>query len=547
MLCQLASLNLRNSKTVSQRTRLEVTAVGVNNARKVMNLKVAGSINGYDVMVIRNKFTHLTGLDLSEATIKANSYQYYDGSISRDSVIGSNMFRNLKIKRVVVPKSTKSIDNDAFYGSAIEEVKLNDGLKSIGDEAFYGCGQLKSIVIPETVKSIGSYAFYRCYSLESVELPNDFTGVNNYVFYGCRNLQNINLKNVKSIGGYAFENCDRLESLNLPYVTSIGYEAFYSCDSLKNVSLPSVVSIDSYAFSGCNLEEIKLSSSLTSISDYAFSGSNLKKIYVHNVEPLSIPQNTFSSYSATLYVPKQSWDSYYWNANWGKFKDIQTFDEPYDYFYLNSEFTLNERFDSIPDIDINPGAALVLPASNSEAQGANNVHMKSYNPYGSGSWASILANGNLDANNLYFDTFVEGNTWYFFSLPYRVKRSNISCGNSKYVFRYYDGAERAENGCGGWKNLPDTLQYLEAGKGYIFQADNYCTLTMKVEKEDFGKMEAEDVTTKLALYASNSNQNANWNFVGNATTGYYDINEMGITAPITLWNSNNNTLSHHAM
>ena len=93
-------------------------------------------------------------------------------------------------------------------------------------------------------------------------------------------------------------------------------------------------------------------------------------------------------------------------------------------------------------------------------QGAGDVHLK-----GDGkNWASIIAHANMDAKRLYLDITVKANCWHFFCFPFDVKRSNISCKGS-FVFRYYDGKVRADKGKGGWTNLPDTEEYLRAGKG----------------------------------------------------------------------------------
>ena len=482
-------------------TALEATsgllnAVGKDNADKVVTLKVDGTINGYDIMVMRNKFTHLTQLDLSDATIVANDYEYYTGCHTTDSVVGDNMFRELKIRRIVLPKTTKYIGSSAFFSSAVEDVQMYSGIKSIGDAAFQWCNRLKSIVLPNTVGHIGPCAFEYCTNLVSVEVPSSLKTIKEYAFYGCNSLNSINLSLAETIGYYAFGDCS-------------------------------------------SLEEVKIPSSLQSIGDEAFKNCNsLNRIYTYTVEPVSINQNTFSTYStATLYVPEQAWDNYYWNTEWSQFRELKEFNEPYTYFYLNNEYTLNDRFDGTPDIDVNPGGGLIVPESEQEDQEAGDVHVKS----DSNNWASIIANGNLDADSLHFDITVDANIWYFFSFPFKVKRSNISCGNAQYVFRYYDGETRAEDGSTGWTDLPDGQEYLEAGCGYIFQASAAGTLSLKIEKEEFGNLPAVDVSTELDTYASATEQNANWNFVGNATTGFYDINDLVFTAPITRWNSETNT------
>ncbi len=299
-----------------------------------------------------------------------------------------------------------------------------------------------------------------------------------------------------------------------------------------------VENIGNSAFNGCSqLSNVKIPSSLQSIGNNAFSNCNkLNSIYTYTVEPVSIDQNTFSTYStATLFIPQQAWDNYYWNTQWSQFRELKEFNEPYSYFYLNNKYTLDDRFNGKPDIDINPGGGFVIPEDNKGDQNAGDVHIKGD---GVKNWGSIIAHGNINADNIYIDITIQANRWYFFSFPFEIKRENVFCGkNVKFVFRYYDGAERANNGKGGWKDLPDNQEYLEKGKGYIFQASMSCTLTIKIEKTAFANLLAKDETTKLEKHESMSDDNANWNFVGNPTTGYYDINDMMYTAPITRWNS----------
>lgn len=215
------------------------------------------------------------------------------------------------------------------------------------------------------------------------------------------------------------------------------------------------------------------------------------------------------------------------------------FDEPYKYFYLNKEYTLNDRFTGEPDIDINPGGGIIVPDdSKKPGQDADTIHIK-----GDGkNWASIIANANLNAKGLYIDITIKANRWYFFSFPFKVRKADISCGkNVKFVFRTYNGAIRAEYGKGGWIDLDSSEEYLYPGKGYIFQASLDCTLSIKIEKSAFGKLPKVDVDTKLDIHTSTNEQNASWNFVGNPFTAFYDINDMGYKSPITRWNSDSKT------
>lgn len=104
-----------------------------NNLNSIVSLKVSGTINGYDIMLFRNKMDNLHHLDLSDADIVANPYEYYEGNCTQDSILGNYAFSELaKLITVKCPKSVKQI-----YG------------------AFKNCNNLRSVVLPEQLEYIG--------------------------------------------------------------------------------------------------------------------------------------------------------------------------------------------------------------------------------------------------------------------------------------------------------------------------------------------------------------------------------------------------------
>lgn len=135
-----------------------------DNLGKVVSLKVTGTINGYDIMVIRNKMPNLHYLDLTDATIVANDYEYYEGCHTEDNIIGNYMFASLaKLLSVKLPKNVTSIrDNALLCCSNLVEVVLPVKIESIGGSAFYYCSDLTNIDLPPTLKTIGWNAFRDC-------------------------------------------------------------------------------------------------------------------------------------------------------------------------------------------------------------------------------------------------------------------------------------------------------------------------------------------------------------------------------------------------
>lgn len=112
-----------------------------DNLGKVVSLKVTGTINGYDIMIIHNKMPYLHHLDLTDATIVANDFEYYKGYHTEDNIIGVNMFDELeKLVSVKLPKNATLIKPGALNGcSNLTEVVLPVKLEALCDDAFQDC------------------------------------------------------------------------------------------------------------------------------------------------------------------------------------------------------------------------------------------------------------------------------------------------------------------------------------------------------------------------------------------------------------------------
>lgn len=182
-----------------------------------------------------------------------------------------------KLANVKITGSISKISANAFSGCGnIKSVVLPDTVESIGENAFKGCATLNSINIPDNVTEIGQYAFYGCSSLVDVTLPNKLTKLPSYCFYGCTKLETVQLpSSLEEIGQYAFQNCSSLKSIIIPSeVKIIGSHAFGGCTSLTTVTFngEKLENIGSYAFQGCStLSEIIISASVVMVGEYAFS------------------------------------------------------------------------------------------------------------------------------------------------------------------------------------------------------------------------------------------------------------------------------------
>lgn len=464
---------------------IEVTASNIGSAVRtaitdalvggVVDLTIKGTINSYDIIVLNQKMPILHNLDLSEATIVACDYPYYSSYCTADNTLGAYMFyQKSSLREVVLPKNLVGV---------------------IKDYAFSYCSRLKSITIPEGVTNIGKDAFSHS-GLTSIQLP----------------------KTLKEIGSDAF-NHSNLKEIILP---------------------PSLEIIGQTAFGYTDLTEIRLPSSLKSIVGNAFTSCPLKKVYTYTILPLAISDVTFgNAANAELYLPETSSENYYFAAGWNKFLKHITFNEPYEYFYLNADKELNDDTGFIegdgennPDADINAGGGIIVDGEEDEAEGPKqplgDVNVEND---GNGNCGSMIGNNNLVVDRLHMKITVKGGKWYFFSFPFDVDlEHNVWMEKgSKFVFRYYDGEDRAQ-GKTGWKNI--TEGELKTGVGYIFQCSANDVLVLKRVGAQFSK---EPVYKELSAHASDNKKDASWNFMGNPYLSYYDMNEMDFTAPVTVW------------
>lgn len=476
-------------------------------ARNVIRLKVSGTVNSYDFMVMRNKMTCLRELDLTDAHVVYNPYEHYQGCHSWND----------------------SLPDYAFYRKDLRECKLPLSIVYIGQNAFGECRKLTGMDIPGKVQEIGSSAFYYCNQLKEVSFQ----------------------EGLERIGGIAFSDCALHDTIVFPQTLKyISGSAFANNICLSVVRFPiGLEYIDSYAFSNCNaLSEIRYPASVLSVGNDAFGYCHsIKDVYTYIIDPLQLDQTAFSAEvfkNATLHVPETAQNNYYWDTQWSQFPSIVMFNEPYEYFYLNKDLVIDEETPRLeggtifgigevqgPDADLNPGSGLVVEGS--ESQDLGDVHLKDD---GNGNGASVIGQGNKDghcninAKNLHIDIQVEANRWYFFCFPYPIDKKNIKYDGS-YVLRWYDGAERAQHGRGGWKNW--TADKLTAGVGYIFQGSQSGTLTFQVPD---AKFDGDNRDILLQSHGADEVQDAGWNFVGNPYTSYFDLQDLGYDYPVTIWN-----------
>ena len=585
-------------------------ALGESTLMSTVSLKVNGTINSYDIMLIRNKMLNLKYLDLSGAEVVTNEYEYYTGFCTHDNMLENYAFSELKLKVVHLPKNLVEIHDcftsckylDTVYCqpglhtigkltfdncTSLRHIELKEGLVNIGENAFSETRKLQAIQLPNSLDTIGAGAFYNT-GLLSITIPTNVsyigTGafvsnrVNNYnnsnafgswyagkyshnysgeggtlqevnfaansqlkslpdyIFVGQEALRSIDWKNsnITTIGRAATAYCKSLKIPQLPKkLKTIKEYAFDQCSAIDTILLPPrLETIERYAFKDCSaVDVIKISSSVRNISNYAFTGCpSVSRVYTYTVEPTNILQQTFSCWHvASLYVPSTSYYNYYYNTQWSQFINLVEFDEEYDYFYLNGDYYLGGEYGEIsgePDIDLNPGSGLIIVGDKTII--VDDVTYTSDDD----AYPSIITDDNLSIDTLHIIFPQSKGKWHFLTFPFDINRENIQC-NSEFVVRYYDGQTRAQNGSGGWTNVP-VGKKMYNGQGYIFQAASNDTLSLVFPKP---KLPSADVSLPLYLYDAANAWDANWNMVGNPYLAYYDLDSIqGFTYPIITWN-----------
>lgn len=528
-------------------------AIGEKNLPNVVTLKVHGSMNSYDLLMIRNKMLLLRNLDISDVDMKGDptKYEYYTGYyMTKNDTLGDySFYKNQSLVSIKLPKTVKYIGYRAFSECPnLKNVEFGEDLLAIGDYAFLGSQKIENIAFNDNLGTIGNYAFGHDYTwhgqcnIKTIKFGKHLKKIGYAAFANNYHLKVLNFpEELTTIEGYAFQDCSGLEHMTLPVsLTSIGYYSFYGCRSLKELNIPAgsktgLTTIPEYAFNGCSsLEEISIPSNITTIGDYAFAGcDNVKNVYngIIKASDSNTKQNTFSCYhTAKLWVDDRSYFDYYVGTQWGQFINLDHMDMNTKFFYIkDGDYILREdedRFENDPDIDIKGDGGFIIEG---DEQDAGEVDIT---PDG-----SIVADDKLFAERLTVTMQIKANTWYFFCFPYDIDVADLETPHQNFTFRIYDGQQRADNnGLGGWKQFKG--ETLEAGVGYAFRSPKAGELKIPYYNVSVWAMK-QDV--QLQVYESALAADSNWNFVGNCQFCYFNGKDIDYDYPITIWDPDNKT------
>ena len=540
----------------------------------VIQLRIHGPLNADDWAIIR-QMHNLRDIDLTEAqiaTVPAGAFSglgYLQQALLPDGIteIGDNAFSGTTLRNITIPASVERIGITAFYNrSYLSSVTFDEGsqLKTIERGAFSGCSSLKEFIMPQTVTTVGASAFYGCSSLEKLHFSDALTFIANFACYGCSKLTDLHLPaGVRDFYYSSFYGTSSLRHVDLPESTNCIYPyAFYEC-GVDSVCLPVNLSyLYAYTFSKCqNLKYIELPMHLYAGSsrveynygasgndynyytyDYGYSANftscpNIQTVVCPSATPPSISSDLFASgpskASITLRVPKFSVVDYKIDRYWQPFNIVPG--EDTGYMLINGDVSLanNRRPDRKNDIDIWPSGRLTVG-------GPAPLNIGQLNIWQNGQLLSQCDAIVADSIMTYYQ--ISANTWYYFTPLYDVSLQQVEAiGNDAlYVFRYYDGAARAQNGkdkANNWKDVSDGM--LHAGQGYIVQANKATTIAMPAGTNGGSQLfRNSDVTIPLQAYTSAQTANQGWNYVGNPYPTCFDTYRMDFDAPISIWENN---------
>lgn len=526
----------------------------VNHVRDVRNLKVVGKMNSEDAVRL-SMMTNIFSLDLSEATLvelPGQTFSYNNTPYLHD---------------VILPEGMTTIGEHAFYESNAERIVMPTTIQSIGYEAFRS-SMIKSINIPDATNSLGIGAFYGCYQLEDVHYSNSLTSVPIDCFRYNIFLANINIpEGVTIIKNNAFSGCKYgdFQPVLPASLQTIEDGAFYDCQQMKEIVIGDNVSVvGSYAFGGCTSLEKAVVSQNVYFADNSYSTPSeggCTKIFMGctALKDLTMRSATVVNVSAaitdddvrpnvTLRVPKYLVNYYKLDPYWYNFGDIVGFSTAdTKNWTVHADLTLDShsRFEGEPNIELKNSKFKIvgdLPmtidnfTTNTEWNGGYSISKTS----------QILSGCDyIDViGNCFHNVSISGERWLCMTLPFDTKVGNIVPVTDDVLFsiRYYDGAERAENGVGGsWKRIYDSEYVIPAGTGFIIQHSagryNTATIQFKSLENDSRKnaLNNQDFVKELALNSCIDKANSGWNLVGNPYLTYYNIHKLNFTAPITVY------------
>lgn len=556
----------------------------VDHVKDVRKLVVNGKMNDEDWERI-NMMSNLFDLDLSNTEVT-----------SLPRINPGQFFHKLKL-----PSGLKEIQNEALAETRVEELAFPETLTTIGEKAFYRC-RIREAVLPASVTSVGQEAFKETRELEKVVWPAAATTIPNRCFYAANSISEFEIpegvtrieysafyenwcgnysipSSVNYIGGTAFYDTRMAEEIHIPASTSIERRAFRHTWNLKKIVIGEGATFDlgnyygdgdftsnyyAETFYNCqNLEEIEFPTNFAYVNyqDILSSCSSLKKVTFKS--PTMVAGDYYNSFfkncgtDIMVYVPSYLVSTYKLNNYWYNYNIMGFSTADVSDWTINNTLTFysQDRFEGTPNIKIHGLGRWTINGdltqninnlstfyrekeSNKELQYSAMIMSNCDNVGITGTYTHLYYAYNR--NNDYYSNYT--GRWHPICLPFDLKVSDITTTNdARFAIRYYDGANRAQNGTGGnWKNYAQD-DIIPAGTGFIIQANKECMFYFKAQDNDSKQNVVSNKMFVKSLEANEAEQQSNkgWNLVGNPWLCYYNIHKLNFTAPITVYDGYN--------
>lgn len=546
----LSQIGIMNTPTISPATTTVEGQLGtevlklcdpVSNVKKIVINGVIGADDWTTISLMVNAFC----IDMSGATATAPMPDDMFNGYTNNNY-GTNNWKFLH--NVKLPQGLTAIGRYAFYRSDVEnEITFPESLTSIGNYAFQD-SKIKAAYMQDGITSIGDNAFEDCYYLENGTWPSTATKIPNYCFLNCRNLRTFTIpEGVKEIGYYAFRDCSQFNPRFPSSLESIQQEAFRRT-GIDSLFVSENMYVHRDAFRGCgNLVYAEWPTTFV----YAEYDNSPVVNYCGKLNKVKLKSPTMVTYdnqdflegnnlgNITLLVPDflesaYKLDPYWYQCNVQGFNSADQKD-----WILRKGLTLNEgqRIGGTPNINMQWQSSLTFNGDTPQTIG-NLEFCKDW--YDIGNWNTMILSNTNNVNisgELKYRSYTPEKRWVFFCLPFDTKVGDINC-EASYAIRYYDGAQRANNGTGGnWKNY-SADDIIPAGTGFILQTSKQCSTWFTAQENATKQYVVSNNEFVKALEANPSDVTANkgWNLVGNPWATYYNIHKLNFTAPITVWN-----------
>ena len=532
----------------------------------VKSLKVSGTLNDADLTTIRERLTSMCEIDMSGVKMTALPNQLFSEHKIIEKVIlpsslvtigESAFYRCYALEHIDFPASLQAISRYAFQECTnLREVVLPEGLTTLGDGAFYRCERNTYLKLPTTLQTVSYNAFAYNYNLKQIDFAEGLVNISDGSFYDNYNLASVKFPTtLHYIGGNAFAYNFTLSDVQFNEgLYQLADNSFYDCDGLTEIILPSsLVLANSSPFDYCD---------------------NLRKVTCLSIEPPymtdQVPYGT-NMEGRELYVPALSVNNYKQATGWDKFLIIKPID------YLPENITVVGDFHlTLPEgltTEYKPNVSLIHDQKGSyywqygalTVNGEGTLSMSNFsmfwdpnyfysNSNRNSHYCSLVNNSHLRADNVQIDIYTRNDRWTFMAMPFDVKVSDIvpfETGTTNWVIRKYDGQARAAGETDKtWVRLTADDE-IKAGEGFIIQGSRYLNNNWQ-EGSGFhlkainngnknNLFRTTDITVALNEYPSLFTHNRSWNFIGNPYPSYYDTRFMQFQAPITVWDSYNNT------